>query len=223
VLATSWLPRAEVAAVSGDTAADRPASPGLDDVAVVAAARTTANAGGATDGPAEPPVTSLRASLPAAAPGRLVIRSEPSGALVTIDGRRAGATPLVIRDLPLGSYRVAVAHPGHVPWTERVTLGSRAPARTLAVTLAPGLEAVAATRGAIDVDSRPRGARVVVDNRFVGHAPLRLVDVTPGEHLVRLELGGHVPAEGRVYVAGGRPAPIRLTLRPVVSSGGYGQ
>lgn len=148
-----------------------------------------------------------------ASPGRLVVRSTPSGALVTIGGRLLGETPVVVRDLPLGSHDVQVAHPGHVPHTERVTLAASSPVRTLSVTLQPGLPPVAATRGSIDVDSRPRGARVLIDGRFVGHAPLRVADVGAGEHQITLELGGYHPATGRVQVEPGRAQAVRLTLR----------
>jgi hypothetical protein len=146
---------------------------------------------------------------------RLVVRSRPSGALVTIDGRVWGETPTVIGDLSIGPHEIRVARPGHVPETERVTLRASAPARTLTFTLEPGLKPEAAVRGAIDVDSRPRGARVIVDGRFVGHAPLRLADLNPGEHHVTLELGGYQAASGRVDVEGGRSSELRLTLRAV--------
>ena len=148
------------------------------------------------------------------------MRSQPSGALVTIDGRHFGETPVVARGLAPGTYAVRVARPGHVPRTERVTIRAAAPVRTLDVTLAPGLESTpttsaTTTRGAIDVDSRPRGARVIVDGRFVGLAPLRLADVGPGDHQVTLELGGYRSATGRVRVDAGRTAELTTTLRAI--------
>jgi serine/threonine protein kinase len=164
-----------------------------------------------------PPAQDAR---PAVAPGRLVVRSQPSGALVTIDGRHFGETPVVARGLAPGTHAVRVARPGHVPRTERVTIRAAAPVRTLDVTLAPGLESTpttspTTTRGAIDVDSRPRGARVIVDGRFVGLAPLRLADVGPGDHQVTLELGGYRSATGRVRVDAGRTAELATTLRAI--------
>jgi hypothetical protein len=189
------------------------------------AARVAADAGATTgDRDARPAVVR---------PGRLVVRSDPSGALVTIGGRLLGETPVVLDDLPLGTHDVRVARPGHVPRTERVTLAAGSPTRSLSVTLQPGLPttptpAVAGieaqsrgatggvdprTRGSIDVDSRPRGARVLVDGRFVGHAPLRVADIAAGEHQITLELGGYHSATGRVQVEPGRAQPLRVTLR----------
>ena len=45
--------------------------------------------------------------------------------------------------------------------------------------------------GSIYVDSRPRGARVIVDGKPVGVTPLRVPDVRIGTHVVRLELADH--------------------------------
>jgi hypothetical protein len=73
----------------------------------------------------------------------------------------------------------------------------------------------AATRGAVDVQSRPRGARVIVDGRFVGQAPLRVVDLRPGLHRVGLELGGYHSIDTQVRVDAGRSAPLRVTLQSV--------
>jgi hypothetical protein len=157
---------------------------------------------------------------PAVVLGRLLVRSQPSGALVTIDGRHFGETPVVARGLPPGTYAVRVAHPGHVPRTENVTIPAASAVRTLDIALAPGLETASATsatstRGAIDVDSRPRGARVIVDGRFVGLSPLRLADIGPGEHQVTLEMGGYRSATGRVRVDAGRTVELTTTLRSI--------
>ena len=227
VAAGLWFVRQQPAAPPTDAASLAAApSPLADEPAAPSPAPSTPST------PAEPadgddqseraePAPDVR---PAVAPGRLVVRSQPSGALVTIDGRRIGETPMVARGLTPGTYDVRVAHPGHVPRNERVTIRAAAPVRTLDVTLTPGLDPIPASstgakttgaRGAIDVDSRPRGARVIVDGRFVGLAPLRLSDIGPGDHQVTLELGGYRSATGRIRVDAGRIAELSTTLRAV--------
>lgn len=149
----------------------------------------------------------------ALAAGRLVIRSEPSGALVTVDGRSWGATPITVRDLSLGTHAVRVARPGHVPRVERVTLRATAPTQTLTLALAPGLDALTPALGAIDIDSRPRAARVIVDGRFLGQAPLRIPQLRPGVYAVTLELDGYTSWTSRVTVEAGKSAALRPALR----------
>jgi hypothetical protein len=46
-------------------------------------------------------------------------------------------------------------------------------------------------RGSLQVDSRPRGARVFVDGRIVGTTPLLVPEVTSGSHAVRIDLSGY--------------------------------
>jgi serine/threonine-protein kinase len=153
-----------------------------------------------------------RAAAPA---GRLLIRSEPAGALVFIDGRVSGETPVTVRDVSLGSHAVRVARSGYVPQTERVTLQAESPARTMSFKLEAGLPQTAAVVGAVDVDSRPRGARVFVDGRLVGQAPLRIAELRPGEHRVTIELGGYYPVTNTVEVVAGKSSVLRLTLQSI--------
>ena len=58
-----------------------------------------------------------------------------------------------------------------------------------------------AAAGSLEVDSRPRGARVTVDGRPVGQTPLKVPAVSPGDHRVLIELTGtparDVDGEGR--------------------------
>jgi hypothetical protein len=178
---------------------------------------------------------SSRAAAPpasAAPAGELVVRSDPPGALVTIDGRILGETPLVAHGLSLGTHAVQVARPGHVPRAEHVVFRPSVLSQTLDLRLVPGLDqtsepaASSATTGvaappvaptvlgpgAIDIDSRPRGAQVRVDGRLLGAAPMRALDLAAGEHLVTLELSGYATWTGRVMVVPGRPTPVHASL-----------
>jgi hypothetical protein len=134
---------------------------------------------------------------------------------VTIDGRLSGATPTTIRALSPGTYLVRVARPGHVPREARVTLAS-ASVRTLTFELEPGLDASVPSVGALDVDSRPRGAEVVIDGRVFGRTPFRAPALRPGVHDVLLKLGGYTPAAERVDVAAGRRSTVNVTLQALV-------
>ncbi len=59
---------------------------------------------------------------------------------------------------------------------------------------APSAAATAAASrlpGALEVDSRPAGAKVYLDGNLVGNTPLSLATVAAGEHAVRLEHDGY--------------------------------
>ncbi|HYN06016.1 MAG TPA: PEGA domain-containing protein [Vicinamibacterales bacterium] len=149
--------------------------------------------------------------------GRLVVRSTPSGAIVRVDGRLHGETPITIRDLGLGAHTLQVARPGFVPRTDRVTLTRSQPSQTVAVQLEPGVDTAntSATKGSILVDSRPRGARVTIDGRAAGVTPVQIPEVMMGRHAVRLELTGYVPLSTEVLVTPGTPARLAVTLQLV--------
>lgn len=69
---------------------------------------------------------------------------------------------------------------------------------------ARGLETklAAALPGELEINSRPAGARVLVDGEAVGVTP-HTMQLPAGEHVVRLELDGHFPGEQSVVVVSG--------------------
>ena len=143
----------------------------------------------------------------AAHPGHLLVRSTPAGARVTVDGKDAGVTPSVVRDLAAGAHRVRVSRDGYVAVEHRVVISSARPSQSLTVPLArergesraiqrPEAEpATPATTGkfmgTLSVDSRPTGAKVFVDGKLIGTTPLASAPVAAGEHAVRLEYDGY--------------------------------
>jgi hypothetical protein len=59
--------------------------------------------------------------------GALEIRSDPSGARVTIDGRPRGTTPVMVRELPVGDHSVVLEAGGRkVTQAVRIEPGSTA-------------------------------------------------------------------------------------------------
>jgi hypothetical protein len=136
---------------------------------------------------------------------------------VYVNGRRRGTTPLLLRNLPPGTYALRVVRPGYQPQTARVVLPAQAAERDVLFRL----EAVprprpAVTTGSLFVDSRPRGARVLVDDRFVGSTPVQVAALSEGPHRVRLELDGHRPWTTTAKVVAGQVVRVSGSLEPVV-------
>jgi hypothetical protein len=171
--------------------------------------------------------------------GRLLLRSLPPGADVLIDGRARGATPLALRDLALGVHTLEVVRAGYLPHIERVVLTRTEPARNLTFELqpagrsrppgrtpppAPTAQAPArpallppsgrVNAGSIYLDSRPRGARVVLDGVDVGATPMLLPGVPTGARTVRLELRGYKTLATTVEVIAGQQSRFVVTLEP---------
>jgi hypothetical protein len=158
-----------------------------------------------------PAATEARAKPEPAAPvaveGRLLIRSEPAGATVIVDGREYGITPTIVRGLERGVHRVRVVREGYVPDERSVAVTRSQPAPSLLVTLEarrPATERISQVpralapaptieryTGSLVVESLPAGAAVFLDNKAVGRTPLALNGVNAGAHVVRLERDGY--------------------------------
>lgn len=191
----------------------------------------------APEAPAEGP-TARAASKPAATTGRIVVRSTPPGAAVTINGKGRGRTPLSVNAAPFGNYQVRVVLPGYDVARQEFRLSPEEADRTLsfdlhrqgrvppaksatrstsssAETPQPGRPASARYSGSIFVDSLPRSARVILDGKAVGTTPMRIPDVAVGSHVIRLELANHHPWTNSAQVTAGREARVTGSLDPI--------
>jgi len=81
------------------------------------------------------------------------------------------------------------------------------------------------TPGAISVASEPTGAAVYVDGQFVGHTPLDVKSLLPGDHRVRVVKDGFLENGRIVSVAAGRTGSlqVRLTARTATDALPEGQ
>jgi hypothetical protein len=155
--------------------------------------------------------------------GQVVVQSNPARAGVTVNGDWRGRTPLTISGLKFGSYTVRIVQPGFVTAREEVTLSAAQPSRSVSARLQRAVGSAPSARGAapaarvgsIYVDSRPRGARVVLDGRLVGTTPARIPDVPIGTHVVRLELPDHRIWSTSTNVAPGREASVTGSLERI--------
>lgn len=180
--------------------------------------------------PAPAPVAPVTAAKPnAAAPktGSIIVSSTPSKAAVTVNGRWSGRTPLRLNDRPFGKYSVRVVLEGYEVARQNFALSASSATRTIDVDLkrvpssakpaaakpaAAAQSGPAATTGDVFVDSRPQGARVLIDGREVGVTPFRVPGVTPGTYAVRLELADHNPWTATAKVVAGETARVTGSL-----------
>ena len=172
--------------------------------------------------PAAPAAPTKPVENRSAGPGRLLIRSTPAGALVAVDGREAGKTPVTVRELATGAHRVQITHEGFAPAERRVTITRARLAQSMAVALdrvrvapaastspAPSTSSVGS--GTLQVESRPAGAKVYVDGKMIGTTPLSQ-GVMSGEHGVRLELSGYRDWTSSVRVAAAATSRVTASL-----------
>ena len=146
---------------------------------------------------------------PIATGGRLLVRSDPPGAVVVIDGVRRGIAPLTVDDLGAGSHRVQLSTAG-ASIDQKVTIE----AGTTTSLVVPILSAAVASAW-VNV-AAPIDVQIFENGRLIGTSadgPLRLPAGTHKLELVNESLGYR--GEQAVTVRAGEMA----RLRPSIPSG----
>ena len=116
------------------------------------------------------------------ADGLLQLSSTPSGASITVNNEFVGSTPMRLAMAPFKQHRLAFFLEGYLKTTTAATLK---PEKTtvLAVDLVPNI-------GSIALTISPKGARVLVDNRYQGDGD-RTLSLTAKPHRLSIEKSGY--------------------------------
>ena len=111
--------------------------------------------------------------------------SQPAGALVSVDGKLLGPTPLAA-ELLHGERRVTVSKPGFKTWSRAIQVEAGRAVTIPDVTLAKA-------DGVLEIVTEPRGAAVTVDGRYRGESPLKVAVTPDADHRVTAMLAGFEP------------------------------
>ncbi len=140
--------------------------------------------------------------------GAIDIRSQESGAQITIDGRERGTTPAGSLRVSAGTHVLRVYKEGFAPVEKRVEVAGRQ-----ILIVEAKLETLAQSgRLSVSEDGGKGGAEVLVDNVIVGKTPWQGL-VATGEHVVFLRGEGNLgtqPANATVRI--NQVTPIVLAL-----------
>jgi hypothetical protein len=138
--------------------------------------------------------------------GALRVDSMPAGAEIWLNGRAVGTAPVVLERLPIAEpQRIAARLPGYQEASAQVQLRAGATS-SHTLTLSRSLTA-------LTILSTPSEASIAVDGRGRGKTPLRLDDLTLGQHRFRAELAGHVARDSTLELDG-KLLELRLELSP---------
>ena len=116
------------------------------------------------------------------ADGLLQLSSTPSGASITVNNEFVGSTPMTLAMAPFKQHRLAFFLEGYLKTTTAATLKPEKTA-VLAVDLVPNI-------GSIALTISPKGARVLVDNRYQGDGD-RTLSLTAKPHRLSIEKSGY--------------------------------
>ena len=137
--------------------------------------------------------------------GSVLVTTDPPDAAISIDGEKAGASPLRREGLLMGKHRVRATAPGRTPAAVDAEVREGETAR---------VRLDLPTRGALAVHTGLEGVEVKVQGRGVGVAPVRLADLDDGGYAVRCDKEGHLPKTAVAMVEAGREAAVQCDLLP---------
>jgi len=115
------------------------------------------------------------AARAADAPGQLMVESEPAGAVVYVDGRFAGQTPLTLPTVDAGAHRVRVVHDGFLENSRLVTIksGARAMLQTQLTPAPQQLKIVVVEgEGAVNIIQQKTAVAPVIEVRDRNDQPV---------------------------------------------------
>ncbi len=136
------------------------------------------------------------------------LSSIPSGATVSVDGQPAGTTPLTI-ELKPGDHLLALSAAGFKTWQTRLTVTPNTPQTFKDVRLA-------VADGTLDLQTRPSGANVTIDQQFAGTTPLTIPLAAGTPHDIRIAKAGYKKASRRIQVDSEEEKRLTVELTPIL-------
>jgi len=136
----------------------------------------------------------------------LALSSQPDKAVVRLDGREVGETPLRVEALQ-GTRTLEFVKEGWKPATRQIEVRAGS-----AVTV-PRVE-LERIDGTLELRSEPAGATILINGQFRGQTPTALALVGERDYQLTVAKAGHESETRRVRVEGGRTSRLALTLPP---------
>ena len=138
--------------------------------------------------------------------GILLLKTEPAGCDIQIDGVSIGQTPRLITHLPVkGRYAVKLRKAGYLDQTVSVRFEGRKPlVREEKMVLASGT---------IEITSEPAGAEVTVNGIVKGVTPLTVAEVPRGRATVKFRLDGFAEEVRELAINAGDVQTLPIVLK----------
>jgi len=157
------------------------------------------------------PVTMSTATL-----GTVVITSVP-GAAVFIDSNAVGtinsAGSITLSGVSAGNHIFKVTAPGYNDWLNTVYIQANT-VNSIPAPLTPTgtVPTPVPPTGGLAIASSPTNAGTYIDNLFRGSTPLTVMDLSAGDHVVRVSAPGYVDYTTTTTVTAGQTSPLAITL-----------
>jgi diacylglycerol kinase family enzyme len=137
--------------------------------------------------------------------GTFTIESNPSMAMIYLDGREVGSTPQTITDIKPGKYTVEVKLDGYRTWDKRVNV--KADIENIVTA------ALRINTGSIMIDSEPTKAGIFLNDKEVGTTPETITCLNPGKYNIEVKLDGYEVWSKSTKVKIGKESILKAALQ----------
>ncbi|MBF0454557.1 MAG: PEGA domain-containing protein [Magnetococcales bacterium] len=137
--------------------------------------------------------------------GSLSIATHPDGATIHLEDQPVGLSPVVLDQLPVGSYTVRLEKVGYPVRQEVIEIRQGQEAQLHLALLENG-------PAVVDIRSEPDQSEWWLDGRLIGVTPQRLTKVTPGEHRILVRKPGYNEWAGRFEARAGQLVLLKASL-----------
>lgn len=143
--------------------------------------------------------------------GLLLLRTDPAGCNIAVDGVAAGITPRLFTDLDAKeTYTVKLTKAGYLPQTLSIKFNGREPLVRD--------ETMVLDSGTISIMSEPAGAEVSVNGIVRGVTPIEVKDVPKGRAVVKFRLDGFAEEVRELAMRAGDRQTLPIVLTPLPGS-----
>jgi hypothetical protein len=149
---------------------------------------------------------------PAPSYGNIQVNSQPSGAVVTLDGGSRQYTPATFSSVTAGtSHAIQITMSGYQPYgtTAYVAAGQTSVLNAYLVPYPPQPQT-----GSLSIVTVPKGADIYIDGNYFAESPYVITGLATGSHLVRLHKSGYNEYLATVTITAGRQTPVSVALAP---------
>ena len=137
--------------------------------------------------------------------GGAYINSSPAGALVSLDNKDSGTTPLILSDLAAGEHYLKITMPGYYPTFATIEI-KEGELKDFKYDLKP-------RKATLAINTSPHGAEIFIDGRFVGRSPKRIDDLLVIKHWIRINQTGYQLWEQPVKLEEGQVKTLEVKLK----------
>lgn len=132
--------------------------------------------------------------------GSLEIKTVPEKAMVQIDGKKQGLTPITLKDLEPGEHLLVIHKDGYQDSQQTITVQA-------GENPSIGVELTRLTK--VNIKSKPKGATLYLGSELMGTTPYS-GDLPTGNHTLNLKLLGYADWEQEVIIVDGYRTKVEL-------------